>query len=226
MIQVDFEVNIITSFEGVTLEVGGDVETYWKSMAMPVVSMPQASLSRWSHRSSLIGSAHTSPSVSSTNNLGGQAALTVSSLHGCYVFAVVQVTRDFHPVVYSEWLLPGTDYDLGVSDVTLKQFQTLSHRLGRHIHSEDSVGIKDWSSSLSRSMISLADLLKVRAKSCTFDNLIINVSSRSYLSMSILAWNWPTRLEQREIAYPLDIDWTLMILSMRYYGIYTTRLLP
>jgi CDK inhibitor PHO81 len=159
---VDFEVNIITSFEGVTLEVGGDVETYWKSMAMPVLSMPQASLS---HRSSLIGSAHTSPSVSSTNNSGGQVALTISSLHGSYVFAVVQVTRDFHPVVYSEWLLPGTDYELGVSDVTLGQFEGLSRRLGRHINSEeDSVEVKDWSSSLSRSMISLADFLKVCAE--------------------------------------------------------------
>lgn len=190
--EVDFEVNIITSFEGVTLEVGGDVETYWKSMAMPVVSMPQASLSRWSHRSSLIGSAHTSPSVSSTNNLGGQAALTVSSLHGCYVFAVVQVTRDFHPVVYSEWLLPGTDYDLGVSDVTLKQFQTLSHRLGRHIHSEDSVGIKDWSSSLSRSMISLADLLKI---------LPINVN----ISLE-LAYPSRTTRDRLSIGHRLDLN--------------------
>jgi CDK inhibitor PHO81 len=157
-------VNIITSFEGVTLEVGGDVETYWKSMAMPVVSMPQPSLSRWSHRSSLIGSAHTSPSVSSANNLGGQAALTISSLHGSYVFAVVQVTRDLQPVVYSEWLLQGTDYDLGVSDVTLVQFEALSRRLGRNINSEDSAAVKDWSSILSHCMISLADLLKVHAK--------------------------------------------------------------
>ena len=156
--------NIITSFEGVTLEVGGDVETYWKSMAMPVVSVPQASLSRWSHRSSLIKSAHTSPSVSYTNNSGGQAALTISSLHGSYVFAVVQVTRDLHPVVYSEWLLPGIDYDLGVSDVTLGQFEALSRRLGRHIDSQENVGVRDWSSSLAHTMISLADLLKVCAK--------------------------------------------------------------
>lgn len=137
------------------------METYWKSMSMPV---PQPSLSRWSHRSSLIGSAHTSPSVSSNSNMGGQTALTVSSLHGSYIFAVVQVTRDLHPVVYSEWLLPGTDYDLGVSDVTLGQFEALSRRLGRHVDSETGVAAREWSSSLSQWMISLADLLKVCVK--------------------------------------------------------------
>jgi len=161
MAQVDFEVNIITSFEGVTLEVGGDVETYWKSMAMPVVFTPQPNLSSWSHRSNLIGSAQTSPAVNSTDNMGGQVALTISSLRGCYIFAVVQVTRDLHPVVYSDWLLPGTDFDLGVSDVTLEQFEALSHRSGRRINPENDVMDTDWSSLLSRSMISLADLLKV-----------------------------------------------------------------
>jgi len=130
-------------------------------MAMPVVSTPQPSLSRSSHRSSLIGSAHTSPSVKSVNDTGGQAALTISSLRGSYVFAVVQVTRDLHPVVYSDWLLPGTDFDLCVSDVTLEQFEALSHRFGRHMNPEDSATIKDWSSLLTRSMISLADLLKI-----------------------------------------------------------------
>jgi CDK inhibitor PHO81 len=172
-------VNIINSFEGVTLEVAGDVETYWKSMAMPVVSTPQPSLSRSSHRSSLIGSAHTSPSVKSVNDTGGQAALTISSLHGSYVFAVVQVTRDLHPVVYSDWLLPGTDFDLCVSDVTLEQFEALSHRFGRHMNPEDSATIKDWSSLLTRSMISLADLLKVCAeivRLITYPTLVLDLT--------------------------------------------------
>jgi CDK inhibitor PHO81 len=96
--------------------------------------------------------------------MGGQVALTISSLHGSYVFAVVQVTRDLHPVIYSDWLLPGTDLDLCVSDVTLEQFEALSHRLGRHTNPEDSAMIKNWSSLLAHSMISLADLLKVCAE--------------------------------------------------------------
>ncbi|KAI0285103.1 hypothetical protein BGY98DRAFT_930604 [Russula aff. rugulosa BPL654] len=33
--EVSFEINIITPFDGVTLEIGGAVETYWKSLAVP-----------------------------------------------------------------------------------------------------------------------------------------------------------------------------------------------
>jgi len=156
-------VNIITSFEGVTLEIGGDLETYWKSMAIPIFSSPQTGLLRWSHRSSLIGSAQNSPSAHSPAHPGSQAALPVSSLHGCYVFAVIQVTRDLHPVVYADWLLPDSDFDLSVSDVTLAQFEALGHRLGRGIDSEcldTTKDDKEWSSLLSRSMIPLAQLLK------------------------------------------------------------------
>ncbi|KAG6831882.1 hypothetical protein H0H92_006999 [Tricholoma furcatifolium] len=156
--EVDFEIKIVTPFEGVTLEVGGDVETYWKSMALPPsVAQPEP---KWPHRSRLIGSAQASPSVHSITNAETGPFLTISSLQGGYIHAVVQVTRDLHPVIFTEWSLPGADFNLGVSDVTLAQFQSLASRLGRCAPAE-TTSVKDWISLLPRSMLSLAQLLKL-----------------------------------------------------------------
>ncbi|KAG6866498.1 hypothetical protein C0991_003042 [Blastosporella zonata] len=159
--KVDFEIKITTPFEGVTLEVGGDVETYWKSMAIPP-SISPPDVPKWPHRSSLIASAQASPSVHSiTNeNQGGGQFLTISSLQGTYIYAVVQVTRDLQPVICSEWSLPGADFDLGVSDVTLAQFELLAQRLGRGPPS-GTASVAEWTPVLPRSMFSLAQLLKL-----------------------------------------------------------------
>ncbi|KAJ7591395.1 cyclin-dependent protein kinase inhibitor [Mycena floridula] len=154
--EVTFEVNIVTCFEGVTLEVGGDVETYWKSTGMS--SLPTTS--PWPHRSSLIGSAHTSPSTHSVISSPGQGS-TISSLNGRYLRIAVQVTRDLHPVIYGEWLLPDTGFTLGVSDVTLAEFEALSMRLGRDIKVTTGVSVTDWPGLIARSMLSLAELLKL-----------------------------------------------------------------
>ncbi|KAG5716083.1 Ankyrin repeat protein nuc-2 [Termitomyces sp. T112] len=155
--EVDFEIKIITPFEGVTLDFGGDVETYWKSMTVPP-SIAQPDRPKWPHRSRLIGSAQASPSVHSINNEDGQF-LTISSLQGTYIYAVVQVTKDLQPVIFSEWLLPGADFELGVSDVTLAQFESLAHRLGKG-GPIGTVSVGECASMLPRSMLSLAQLLK------------------------------------------------------------------
>lgn len=169
--------NIITSFQGVTLEVGGDVETYWKSMAMPVASISPSSPPQWPHRSNLIGSAHASPSAHSITNTGGQA-LTISSLRGTYIHAIVQVTKDLHPVVYSDWLLANSDFDLGVCDVTLAQFEAMAQRLGKDLSNLETTEAIDWPSRLSGSMISLAQLLKVCANSIMWAlRLLISIAS-------------------------------------------------
>ncbi|KAJ7667694.1 cyclin-dependent protein kinase inhibitor [Mycena polygramma] len=157
--EVDFEVNIVTPFDGVTLEVGGDVETYWKSLAMPLATVPHRGPSRSPHRSNLIGSAtsaHTSPSSHSITNSVGQAS-TISSLRGSYLYLVVQVTRDLYPVVCTDWILPQPDFDLNVSDITLAQFEALALSAGRNVSSQ----ADDWPNLVSSSMISLAQLLKI-----------------------------------------------------------------
>lgn len=158
---MDFEVNIITSFKGVTLEVGGDLETYWKSTA--VVNVPSTHLFplRTPRRPNHLGSVQASPVVNT--NIGGGQTWTISSLQGDYVYVVVQVTRDLQPVVYFNWLLPNTDFDLGVSDVTLAQFETLAKTLGRNDIGAAGKGPTGWARSLSQSMVSLDSLLKVRS---------------------------------------------------------------
>ncbi|KAF8211453.1 cyclin-dependent protein kinase inhibitor [Mycena galopus ATCC 62051] len=156
--EVDFEVNIVSPFDGVTLEVGGDVETYWKSLAMPLASVPHRGPSRWPHRSNLIGasSAHTSPSSHSITSSVSQAS-TISSLRGSYLYLIVQVTRDLHPVVCADWVLPHSNFDLNVSDVTLAQFEALALETGRNVTAQTD----DWPKLVSSSMVSLAQLLKI-----------------------------------------------------------------
>ncbi|GLB33490.1 putative cyclin-dependent protein kinase inhibitor [Lyophyllum shimeji] len=187
--EVDFEIKIITPFDGVTLEVGGDVETYWKSMVMPP-SLPQPESSKWPHRSSLIGSAQASPSVHSVT--GGGEFVTISSLQGTYNYCVVQVTKDFQPVIFSEWLLPNSDFDLGVSDITIAQFETLARRSGRGAPTGTISGIGEWTSVLSRSMISLAQLLK-----------LLPVGINICLELAYPSWSTTRRLS---LGHRLDLN--------------------
>ncbi|KAG7097239.1 hypothetical protein E1B28_004610 [Marasmius oreades] len=155
--EVTFEMSIVTSFDGVTLEVGGGVETYWKSTALSAI--PQ-SLTLWPHRSSFITSAQASPSNPSLSTSGGQVS-TVSSLRGNFISLVVQVTRDFHPVVYSDWVLPLEPFDIGVCDVTLSQFEVLAQQTGRGVDQSMLPAGGDWSSLIAFAMVSLEQLLKI-----------------------------------------------------------------
>ncbi|KAF5393716.1 hypothetical protein D9757_000308 [Collybiopsis confluens] len=156
-LQVLFEINIISSFDGVTLEVGGDVETYWKSTGMSIIPH---SLSPWPQRSYLIGSAQTSPSSQSLSAVTPQSS-TVSSLRGKFLTVVIQVTRDLHPVVYSNWLLSDLDFDLSVCDVTLAQFESLAVRSGRSLDESKIVPSGDWPALMSKAMVPLVQLLKI-----------------------------------------------------------------
>jgi CDK inhibitor PHO81 len=88
--------------------------------------------------------------------------MTVSSLRGNYVYVVVQVTRDFHPVIFADWRLPETGFDLGVSDVTLAQFEALARRVGRNLDLTSLPTATDLHALMSHSMLSLAQLMKVR----------------------------------------------------------------
>ncbi len=156
-----FEVCVIKAFKGVTLEIGGDFETYWKSLAIPVTpSLPlETTYTKPRHRSPLLTSTQTSPSVHS--NYGTSApTLTISSLQGQYVRVIVQVTKDQQPVIYSDWLLPTADFDLCVCDVTLEQFESLANRLGRG--AESLTGFPNgWPASVPQAMVSLAQFFNV-----------------------------------------------------------------
>ena len=162
--QVSFEINVITPFSGVTLEIGGAVETYWKAIASPV-STPAAKLTttRFVPPPRSFASAQTSPSMHSLSTAGGHS-LTHSSLSGNFLYVTVQVTRDLQPVLFAEWQLPEDGFDVGVADVTLAQFLALAERRGRHKlpTSSSSLTAKDIQAAVSQSMVALSDLLKVR----------------------------------------------------------------
>lgn len=75
---------------------------------------------------------------------------------------IVQVTRDLHPVIFSDYLLPEASFDLGVSDVTLEQFQALARRVGRDENSfRRAASVQEWSRMLSHCMVTLADVMQV-----------------------------------------------------------------
>jgi hypothetical protein len=111
---------VIEPFTGVTLEIGGGVETYWKSTAAPA---PPKALGGTS--------AATSPSNYGMSPGGGGLAATVSSVVGAYVHAVVQLTRDRRPVVCTGRRLPEDAVELGVGDATLAQVEAIAQRQGK-----------------------------------------------------------------------------------------------
>ncbi|EJF61296.1 hypothetical protein BD309DRAFT_851182 [Dichomitus squalens] len=156
-------VNIITPFSGVKLEIGGAVETYWKSLAMPVPGASSAKLlsPRPPQHGRALGSAQTSPSNPTLAQASGHS-LTHSSVTGSYIYVTVQVTRDLHSVIFPEWRLPDANYELGVADITLSQFKALASRLGRGAPAPDSSSPPSlWAKWISSSMITLQELLRL-----------------------------------------------------------------
>lgn len=138
---------------------GGDLETYWKSTAIAAGQTTQLAQPRASRRTNHIGSVQASP-VNSAGHGGGQT-LTISSQQGSYVYVVVQVTRDLQPVVFFDWLLPGIEFELGVADVTLAQYEALAQTLGKGLSATPEEPSIDWAWKLQNSMMSLDHLLKV-----------------------------------------------------------------
>jgi CDK inhibitor PHO81 len=159
---VSFEICIIRPFNGVTLEIGGTVETYWKSTAIPF-----SGGTNQSHRPPAVRSLSASTSPSNRNQLNSaNNSVTLSSLSGEYVHVIVQVTRDFIPVVFNGWVLPIPGFDLGVSDVTYEQFQILAKTSGKAFNTTLPIPSSawEWHRRVSVSLISLEALLKVGLK--------------------------------------------------------------
>jgi hypothetical protein len=167
--QVSFEINIITPFNGVTLEIGGAVETYWKSLAVPNTTPAAKAATPRLSRARQLGSAQIGSPTGSPIPVSSHAQpVTISSITGSYVYLTVQVTQDLQPVVFGEWQLPEQNFDLWVADVTLAQFEALARRKGRDLRASSSSDnnvapstLSEWHSLIRRSMVSLEHLLKV-----------------------------------------------------------------
>jgi CDK inhibitor PHO81 len=155
----------------VTLEIGGAVETYWKSLAVPhTAPAPPAAKTATPRlsRARQLGSAPLgSPTGSPITVTSKAQPITISSITGSYVYITVQVTQDLQPVVFGEWQLPQQDFDLWAADITLAQFEALARRKGMELRANDDGGVmpstpSEWHSLIRRSMVSLENLLQVR----------------------------------------------------------------
>ena len=107
-----FEFSVIKPFAGVQLEIGGQVETYWKSTG--ALNPPPL----FSHN------IHNPQTKSTSQFLGNQ--ITASSLFGHFVRFSIQVTRDGTAVVYPSWRLPVEGLDVSVTEVTYDQFRSIT----------------------------------------------------------------------------------------------------
>ncbi|KAG0044236.1 phosphate system positive regulatory protein pho81 [Gryganskiella cystojenkinii] len=145
--ELAFEYSVVRPFQGVRLEVGGRVETYWKSTnsidstisaaTTPLVGTPSVMPVNISTSGSAL------PHSASQSLLVGNmipSFITASSLSGEYIQLSIQLTRDFIPVVFASWHLPVEGFDLALSDVTFAQFKSFGELVHRKQTGDDLEG--------------------------------------------------------------------------------------
>lgn len=164
--EVAFEVSCIKPFQGAQLEIGGRVETYWKSKVTPSGPSQDHAHQFQSHRPLSVSTSSPAlrpPTAAPPSNPPRESALvTASSLSGEYVHIVVQLTKDSIPVIYPEWRLPVPGFDIGVPDVSLAQFTSLANSLNRDVPSSTiTQSAAEWCTLLSTSMATLESVLAV-----------------------------------------------------------------
>lgn len=162
VLKVSFEALIITPFSEVALEIGGAVETYWKSTAVPAIDLFSPMAGPSSRATSTTSPDLRTPPFSV--NAAAANIVTLSSLSGEFVHVVVQVTRDGVPVIFPDWNLPVDDdqFDVGVADVSADQFLRLSAKLDKGLHSGRSpASAAGWHNFLLQKMCTLKDVLQV-----------------------------------------------------------------
>ncbi|WWC73402.1 uncharacterized protein I206_107369 [Kwoniella pini CBS 10737] len=164
--EVAFEVSCIKPFEGAQLEIGGRVETYWKSKVTPSQPAQDHAHQFQSHRPLSVSTSSPSlrPPVTNapSNNNSESTLVTASSLSGEYVHVVVQVTKDEVPVLYPEIKLPIEHLDIAVSDVTLEQFLHIARSKNLLLQPDNtSSTMSGWSSILNGSMSTLDHVLSI-----------------------------------------------------------------
>ncbi|KAF9177034.1 phosphate system positive regulatory protein pho81, partial [Haplosporangium sp. Z 11] len=179
--ELAFEYSVIRPFQGVRLEVGGRLETYWKSTnsidstisaaTTPIVGTPSVMPVSTSTSGSAL------PHSSSQSMLVGNmipSFITASSLSGEYIQLSVQLTRDFVPVVFAGWHLPVEGFDLALSDVTFSQFKKFGELIHQKMPADDLAGAAsrmanswrsgEWRRKVYERWMSLEQVLKILPK--------------------------------------------------------------
>ncbi|KAF9428742.1 phosphate system positive regulatory protein pho81 [Podila epigama] len=145
--ELAFEYSVVKPFQGVRLEVGGRVETYWKSTNSIDSTISAATTPLVGTPSVMPVSTSTSggalPHSTSQSLLVGNmipSFITASSLSGEYIQLSIQMTRDHIPVVFANWHLPVKGFDLAVSDVSFSQFKKFGELMQERASNEDLEG--------------------------------------------------------------------------------------
>lgn len=163
--EVAFEVSCIQPFEGAQLEIGGRVETYWKSKVTPSAPTQDHAHQSQPHRPLSVATSSPRslrpPSVAPAPASRESALVTASSLSGEYIHVVVQVTKDRQPVAYPDWLLPFPGFEVGVSDISLLQFQASGSARDCALSPRESSNAKEWQEAISTCMSSLQTVLSL-----------------------------------------------------------------
>lgn len=158
--EVAFEVSCIRPFQGAQLEIGGRVETYWKSKVTPTAPSQDHAHQYQAHRPLSVSSTPSvRPAANTTTQPKDNTLVTASSLSGEYINVVVQVTKDGVPVVYPDWRLPVGGLDIGVPDVTYDQFIQLASTSRRTFTPPSRNTGAEWYTAISSSLASLQDVL-------------------------------------------------------------------
>ncbi|GAA5801070.1 hypothetical protein HPULCUR_006512 [Helicostylum pulchrum] len=159
--ELSYDYSVINPFRGVQLEIGGRIETYWKSTN---TVLPSATNSPRGDNESTptIAPVNTSNAVSSTGTVVAASSsissnvpsfITASSLSGDYVHVVIQLTKDLVPVVFANWMVPYEGLDLAVSDLTLDQFTRIGASILQHNQSSTFTNTDDVCSITGNSLI-------------------------------------------------------------------------
>lgn len=162
--EVAFEVSCIRPFQGAQLEIGGRVETYWKSKIVPTSQTQDHAHQRQIHRPLTVSTsspALRAPTGMSSTQPRESALVTASSLSGDYVHVIVQLTKDMLPVAYPSYTLPISGFDFAVPDITSTQFRQLSRSSGRGLKlpTGASSSAAEWHKAIASAMVTLDDLL-------------------------------------------------------------------
>ena len=186
--EVSFELDFVKPFDSVQLEIGGRVETYWKSMLPSSNSAASAAPTRMTPNhgvgsvgaGSILGQHLTSaaPADSPAANsaagpLGTPAGSTAtqptlvtgSSISGEYLRVVVQVTKDSVAVAYPHAFLPIPGVNVYVGSVTAPEFLALAASnktlLDWDKEQAQRASWSDWKTALQQSLVTLEKLLEV-----------------------------------------------------------------
>lgn len=169
--ELNYDYSVVKPFRGVQLEIGGRIETYWKSTntVLPSsttpsrLSTPEPVPSTLPTDASAIATTAAVALLLSTGDLASTSGvtalsssssgitsfITASSLSGDYVRAVVQLTKDLVPVVYANWLIEYNELLLAVSDLTFHQFC----QFGTQLHQNHNCSKNDICSATGNSMV-------------------------------------------------------------------------